>query len=300
MAHATSSPKGSKAKSQAGDAGAANRGSRDPGFEGYLRQLKRRRLEAEQKPSGANSFGEAGFWARLDASISQAQREQNESPSGAQEGLQNRYQWSAATDRTDEGCVEETCQTGWEQIGAKMDAAQKELASSTLQGTKTASKEPSPKPRPRKKDTGPPHRRPVHATVHPPSPTTPAANPPSRPAEAGPPQVPESSYPSNVEATVQELLKLAEVIEAAEETKEKTLELEQEELEVEEMEEVEEIRVDVFQKEVEEGEEESRDDDETFSECSSGSGSPHAKDRQVWRPGRSLDELDFDDIPLLS
>ncbi|CAK9064131.1 unnamed protein product [Durusdinium trenchii] len=284
MAHATSSPKGSKAKSQAGDAGAANRGSRDPGFEGYLRQLKRRRLEAEQKPSGANSFGEAGFWARLDASISQAQREQNESPSGAQtSGAQPPIARTKVALRK--------VQTGWEQIGAKMDAAQKELASSTLQGTKTASKEPSPKPRPRKKDTGPPHRRPVHATVHPPSPTTPAANPPSRPAEAGPPQVPESSYPSNVEATVQELLKLAEVIEAAEETKEKTLELEQEELEVEEMEEVE---------EVEEGEEESRDDDETFSECSSGSGSPHAKDRQVWRPGRSLDELDFDDIPLLS
>ncbi|CAK9066255.1 unnamed protein product [Durusdinium trenchii] len=225
MAHATSSPKGSKAKSQAGDAGAANRGSRDPGFEGYLRQLKRRRLEAEQKPSGANSFGEAGFWARLDASISQAQREQNESPSGAQEGpkrpVKKPSKTTPSTPKTSgaQPPIARTkvalrkVQTGWEQIGAKMDAAQKELASSTLQGTKTASKEPSPKPRPRKKDTGPPHRRPVHATVHPPSPTTPAANPPSRPAEAGPPQVPESSYPSNVEATVQELLKLAEVIE---------------------------------------------------------------------------------------
>lgn len=337
----------SSPRAQAVDARAANRGSRDPAFEGYMRQLKQRRLESQKSRSKEMSLGEESFWARVDANLSSAKEPMPASDKKSSEASTSRVEPPKSKAATKEVATPKREAPGsWSGLGQMLDAAQKQakaqpvpkgrppnkplkgapkgpkMANKVREGTKVAKAEewmpPRLLPKPQMKMPAVPEtpQTPAHPVPMQPScvvdDVPQEAVPEELPAEDFVEEVPElivlegstrvSSAPNlvpptpaaaDVEATLRELVKLAEVVEAAKDLDDEyqvSREVEKEDEKDEGMEEPhDENGEDEAEGEV--GEEESPVDDEILSDGGV------MDERPAWHKGANLD---VKDIPFLS
>jgi len=328
----------SSPRPQAGDARAANRGSRDPAFEGYMRQLKQRRLESQKSRSKEVSFGEESFWARVDANLSTAKEPMPASDKKSSEASTSRE--PPKSKAAEVAKPKREAPGSWSGLGQMLDAAQKQAKAQPVPKGRPPNKplkgEPKgpkmakakAKAKAKAEEWMPPRLLPKPQMKMPAVLETPQT--PAHPVSKEPPcfvddvsqevvsqelpaadfveevpdllvlEGPTSSTPlvaptaaADVEATLRELVKLAEVVEAAKDMDDE-YQVSREVEKVDEKDEgMEELHAERGEDEAEGegGEEESPVDDEILSDGGV------MDDRPAWHKG---DKLDVKDIPFLS